>query len=168
MERNYMEMYFAENLKNRPEDFMFTDKGLAEFEENMKRMRAKRAAANPIKPEPAQQELNRLRGQLFNLQQYAEGIEQKVNDQAGTVQLFELRITEALKTKKQYEESGNLMGARTVEYHIQKLESELADAREVFVKDQHYSVGAARSLRTWQTENGPRLKELQHEIKKLA
>ena len=97
MERSYMEMFFAENIKQRPQDFMFTDKNLPEFEENMKRMRAERAAANPIKPEPAQQELNRLRSQLFGLQQNAKSYEQRVNDVAGNVHEFERRLTVMLR-----------------------------------------------------------------------
>jgi len=164
-EHNYAGMAFKANLDKNP-DLMTFDS--VAFEKQQTARRVAEQKTNPIKPEPAQQELNRLRGQLFNLTQSAEGIEQRVNDEAGTVQTFELRITAALKTKRQHEESGNLMGARTYEHQIQGLESELADARERFLKNQHYSVGAARALRTWQTDNGPRLKELQQEIKKLA
>jgi hypothetical protein len=111
--------------------------------------------------------LNKLRGELFNLQQNAKGTEQRVNNEAGNIKLLEKRVTEAIKNKKQYEDDGNLLGARTLERHIQELETELNDTRERLVKEQRYNAGAARELRTWQTENGPRLKELQQQVASL-
>jgi hypothetical protein len=160
---NYFSLFVRENLKNRPQDFTITDAQLATIE---KQQAARRAVDNKInaKPEAARSEYNRLNGQLFNLTQHAKATESRVNNVAGTVKLLEVRTAEALKIKKQHEDAGNLMGARTYERQIQGLEDELVDEREKLIKEQGYNQGAARALRTWQTENGPRLLELKKQV----
>jgi NAD-dependent SIR2 family protein deacetylase len=160
-EHSYLGLNLKVNLERNP-DLMAFD--LEKFEQTLKEKRAAAVKLNPPKPEPALQEYNRLNSQLFALTQNAHGLEVRVNNDTGNVREFESRITKTLKTKKQHEEFGNLLGARSYEYQIQLLENELADAREQLVKDQHQNSGAARELRTWQTENGPRLKELQKEL----
>lgn len=155
---NYAGMAFKANLEKNP-DLMTFD--VTKHEATIKKRREAEAKANPPKVTPVQVDLNKLRGELFNLQQAAMGTEQRVNNEAGNVKLLEKRTTEAIKTKKRYEDAGNLLGARTLEHEIQGLENELADARERLVKNQHYNTATARELRTWQTENGARLKELE-------
>ena len=161
MEFNYAGMAFKANLDKNPDLMAFDG---ATFEKLQAARRVAEAKANPIKPVPAQQELNRLRGQLFALQQNTKAYESRVNNFAGTVKQLEFRITEALKAKKQYEDAGNLMGARSYEHAIQRMETELTDARELFIKEQGYNQLAIRTLRTWQTENTARLLELRKEV----
>jgi predicted nucleic acid-binding Zn-ribbon protein len=157
-QENYAAMAFRANLERDPDLMTFN---VEQIEQKQNEVRAARAAANPPKLEPAREEYNRLNSQLFALKQNAHAMEVRVNNGAGNVREFENRITKALKLKKQHEDAGNLIGARSYEHQIQGFETELADAREQLVKDQRWNSGAARQLRTWQTENGPRLKELQ-------
>lgn len=148
--------------KNTDPDLMKVD--FTAIEKQQVERRAADAKANPTKPEPARQEFNKLNNHLFNLKQNAKAYEQRVNNEAGTVRLLEDRLNTAIKEKKQLEDAGNLMGARTIENQIQGLENELADTRQRLVKEQRWNAGAARELRTWQQENGARLKELQQTI----
>lgn len=156
-------LFVKHNLETRPQDFRaVTDADITAIEQ---KQAARRAVEDQNKPhEPLQVELNRLRGQLFSLQMNAKGTEQTVNNTSGNVRLFETRLTEALKTKKKHEDAGNLLGARTYEHQVQELENELLDARDRLVKEQRWNSGAARELRTWQTDNGPRLLELKKEL----
>jgi predicted nucleic acid-binding Zn-ribbon protein len=158
---NYAGMAFRANLEKNP-DLMTFD--VEKHEATQKKRREAEAKANPPKVTPLQVELNKLRGELFNLQQNAKGTEQRVNNEAGNIKLLEQRINTAIKEKKGYIADGNLRGERTVEKQIESLEGELADTRERLVKEQHYNTAAVRELRTWQTENGPRLKELQQQV----
>jgi chromosome segregation ATPase len=141
---NYAGMAFRANLEKNP-DLMTFD--VEKHEATQKKRREAEAKANPSKVTPLQVELNKLRGELFNLQQNAKGTEQRVNNEAGNIKLLEKRVTEAIKSKKQYEDDGNLLGARTLERQIQELETELNDTRERLVKEQRYNAGAARELR---------------------
>ena len=160
---NYAALAFRANLEKNPEAFRpITDGDIAKIEQQQAARRAVEEKAKPT--EPLRVELNRLRNQLFTLQQNAHATEVRVNNEAGTVRLLEQRITEAIKSKKQCEEAGNLLGGRSYEHQIQSLEEELADTRERLLKNQRYNAGAARELRTWQSENGPRLLELKKEV----
>jgi hypothetical protein len=160
-------LFVSHNLKTRPQDFIINDEVVAQVERTATARRTARDAANPIKPEPARQELNRLRGQLFSLEQNAHATEVRVNHEIGNVRLYEENLGVVLKTKKQHEDAGNLLGARTYERQAQALENELNDARERLVKNRRYNTGAARELRTWQQEQGPRLLELKKEVASL-
>jgi uncharacterized membrane-anchored protein YjiN (DUF445 family) len=167
-EHSSFPLFVTHNLKTRPQDFIIPDDIGQRCSEVAKKARAADVAANPPTPEQAKvqlkSELNMLRKQLFELQQTAKSTEQKVNNEAGNVHLLEGRITTTIKEQKEYETSGNLIASRSYEHQIQQLENELADTRERLVKNQSYNAGAARQLRTWQTEKGPRLKELQKEV----
>ena len=163
-EGSYLGLAFRANLEKNP-DLMKFD--VEQFEEDQQKHRAAMNAANPPKIEPVRVEFNRLRGQLFDHQQHAKAMEIRVNNEAGNVHEFERRITAVLKLKKEHEDAGNLLGARSYEHQAQQLENELADARDRLVKDQRYNAAAARGLREWQQEHGPRLKELQKEVAKL-
>jgi hypothetical protein len=160
-EENYIALAFKANLEKNPDLMKFDS---VTFEKQQAARRVAEAKLNPIKPEPAQQELNRLRSQLFGLQQNAKAYEIRVNNLSGSVHEFERRLTVHLKTKKEYELSGNLLAARSCEHQIQGLETELIDARENLVKEQRWNGMAARALRTWQTENTPRLLELRKQV----
>jgi hypothetical protein len=152
------------NLVNRNADPSIMTIDIAGNERKQAERRAVMEKANPSKPEPARVELNKLRSQLFNLQQQVKNLEIKVNNEAGNVQHLEGRLAEVLKTKKQQEASGNLLAARNYEHSAHLLENELSDTRERLVKEQRCNASAARELRTWQTEHGARLKELQKEV----
>jgi hypothetical protein len=160
-EHNYAGLMFRANLEKNP-DLMAFD-GTA-FEKQQAARRVAEQKANPIKPEPAQQELNKLRGQLFALQQNAKAYEQRVNNLAGNVRLLESQLTTALKSKKEYENADNLLAARNHEHQIQRLENELVDEQEKLVTHRRYNQGAIRELRTWQTENTHRLLELKKQV----
>jgi hypothetical protein len=157
-------LLFKTNLQQHPEVFTIPDDIAVIIEKQQAVRRAAEEKVNPPKPEPARVELNRLRSQLFALQQTAKATEQKVNNEAGNVSGLEQRINEAIKTKNGYETAGNLLATRNTEHGIQLLEDELSDARDRLTKDQRWNAGAVRELRTWQTENGPRLKELEKEV----
>lgn len=161
---SYLNLFIRDNLEKHPEVFTITDATVAHVEAHGKKVRAERDAANPPKPVPAQVELNRLRSELFNLEQNAKGMESRVNNTAGKVKLLEKRITETLKLKKQHEESGNLLGARSYEHQAQQLENELADTSELLAKERRQNGITARALREWQTNNTSRLVELRKEV----
>lgn len=163
-EGSYLGLYIRDNLEQRPQDFILN---VADFEAASKKRREDELKANPPKPEPVRVEFNRLRGELFRLKQNAHSMETRVNNTAGNIKQHEQSINSACKEKKQYEDSGNLRAARAVEHTIQQLENELAEYRERFVKEQRANTGDARALRDWQTENGPRLKELEKEVASL-
>src|ERR1700723_1193571 len=149
---NYFSLFVRENLKNRPQDFTVTDAQLATIE---RQQAARRAVRDKDKPKEAVQvEYNRLRGQLFTLQQNAKAFEILFNNLAGTVKVLESRITTLLKSKKEHDDANNLLGARSYEHQIQGLETELMDARERLLKEQRWNSSAAREMRTWQTDNG--------------
>jgi hypothetical protein len=160
-EHNYLGLLFKANLEQNPK---LMDLDITTFQQELAVRRVAAQKLNPIKPEPAQQELNRLRGQLFALQQNAKAYEVLVNNTSGNVREFERRITTLLKIKKEHDDANNLMGARSYEHQIQGLETELIDARENLVKEQRWNGMAARALRTWQTENTPRLLELRKQV----
>jgi len=159
---NYAALAFRANLERDPNAFTITDEGITKIEQGQAARRAVEEAAKP--KVSIEVELNKLRIQLFNLTQNAKSMEQRVNDEAGTVELLEKRITEAIKAKRHCEDAGNLVGARSYEREAQRLEEELVDARERLVKNQRYNVGTGRELRTWTTEHGPRLKYLEKEV----
>jgi chromosome segregation ATPase len=162
-EHNYAGLAFRATLEKNPDVFTpITDGFINLLEQQQAARRAKDNKAKP--PEPVQAEYKRLRSQLFTLQQNVQSTEQKVTNEAGTAQLLEERIDAALKSKKGCEDAGNLRGARSYEHQIQGFETELADVRERHTTNQRYSTTAARELRTWQTENGGRLKQLQKQI----
>lgn len=157
-QENYMGMAFRVNLEKNPDLMRFDEK---EFAATLKKQRESAAKLNPPKAVPVAVELSRLRSELFDLQQQVNSTKQKITDGEGNIKLLEGHITAAIKESKKYTAAGNLLAARGVEHKIQKFESELNDARDRLVKEQHYSTASARVLRTWQTENGARLKELE-------
>jgi hypothetical protein len=166
-EHNYFGMASKAERDANPNAYIVTDETVASVEAHIKKFRAAQDKANPPKPvqgDPVKSELNSLRSQLFNLKQNAKYAETIVNNEAGNVREFERRITEFIKTKKQHEDAGNVLGARSVEHGIQTLENELADARDRLVKEQRYNATVARQLRMWQAENGQRLTELQKAV----
>jgi hypothetical protein len=161
-EENYMGLAFKANLEQNPDLMKFDS---VAFEKQQAAHRVAEAKLNPPKPEPSvQQELNRLRGQLFSLEQNAKAYEQLVNNASGNVREFERRLTVMLKSKKEYEDAGNLLAARSYEHQIRGLETELADARDSLGKNRLYNKGAIRELRTWQQEHTARLLELRKEV----
>lgn len=164
---SYLNLFIRDNLEKHPEVFTITDETVAHVEAHGKKFRAERDAADPPKPEPIRVELNRLRGQLFDLKQHAKNTEIRVNNTSGNIKLFEQRITEMLKEKNNQDEAGNLRGVRSAEHGIQLLENELADARDRLAKELRDNSHAARALREWKTNNDARLKELQKEVAKL-
>jgi hypothetical protein len=133
---------------------------LAKVEKSASDLRKQREKDNPAKPDSPEAELRRLRKEQFELTQNAHGWESRVNNAAGTVKLLEERLATTLKTKKEHEESGNLVGARTCENAAHRLEDELLDARELFVRVTRDNKIVVRALRVWKSENSARLQEL--------
>jgi hypothetical protein len=149
-------------LKNTPPEVRTFDE--AAFNKKNKENRAARDKANPPEPKPARVELNRLRSELFNLQQNATDCGIRVEQQTGNADLLETQITEALKTKKQHEETGNLLGARNYEFQILRLENELATVNKLLRVRREQNSAAVRELLNWKKEFSPLLAELTKEV----
>lgn len=136
----------------------------AAHDKHATKIRAERDKANPPKPEPAQQELNKLRHQLFSLQEEMKNTEIYANDKACDVELLEQRLAEALKKKKAYAEAGNLLAERSGEHTVRLLESELVDAKRELTFAKKRSVNATRALRAF--DGHGRIAELKAQIEK--
>jgi hypothetical protein len=128
MKQNYMEMFFADNLKKNPQDFMFTDKNLPEFEETMQKRRAADAAANPTKPVSHYEEYKQLRGRLHQLEQYAANTAIYFTGIAGSITLIEKNIKNAEQEKQYAFRAGNNVAERNWENALPRMKDELADA----------------------------------------
>jgi predicted nucleic acid-binding Zn-ribbon protein len=134
------------------------------IENQMRERRAAHEKANPPNVVPIREELKELQKQFFALTQNAQSLEQKITNLTDNIHHLEVRLTEVLAIKKHYEENCNLIAARGYEQQACRLEDELADLREQLVKEQRYSAAAGRELRAFNTDHGPRLKELQKEV----
>lgn len=157
-QRNFM------NLVLRDVDPALMTIDITANEKKQAEWRAEREKANPPKKLTLREELKTLQKQFFTLQQYVKGTEQTVINRVDNIRGLELRLTEVLSTKKHYEENCNLLAARGYERQACVLEDELSNARKQLLKEQRYSEGAARDLRTFNTAHGSRLKELQKEV----
>ena len=111
--------------------------------------REAREKANPPKPEPMRVEYNRLRQQLYGLQQQAKNAEVYRNNKADVVKGLEYRINDLLRHKKQAIVEGHLGQERVCEHQLQRLETELVDAKEEFNKAEHWNAQAARALKAF-------------------
>lgn len=119
-----------------------------------KEQREKRDATNPafagVHPDKTpSQELQRLRRELFGLDQGAKNTEVFTNNVAGNVKLLESNLAHALKQKTIAVTSGNDRSARNFEHTITRLESELLDAEKEFHRARKVSAEAARLLQEW-------------------
>jgi hypothetical protein len=137
---------------------------LAEHDATAKKMRAARDAANPAfagkHPDGGpQEELRRLRHDLFNLTERAKSTEVYCNNQAGNVRLLEQQITDAIKQKKTYAANGNALAERNCEHTIARIEGEKAEAEKEFNRARKVSADAAFALKEW--PHRLRLEELQ-------
>ena len=150
-EHNYMNLFFKENLKNRPQDFIINEdelnKTIAKTVAASQALHAKNDASKP-KPD-LRKEYNQLRKQLFDLQQYAKGAETYANNKAGEVKHRESLINDLLKQKKEAIASGNLGQERFLEHQIVLIETELIDAKIEFNRAKHQSSNAARGLKAF-------------------
>lgn len=158
-------LFVKENLKNRPEDFTITDDNIRELEAKAKKMREERDRLNPKfagqGPDPTPRaEYNRLRQQLYNLQQAARSAETLCNNKADAVRGLEQRINDLFKLKKQAIADDHLGDERKWEHQIQILEIELTKAQEEFFKAKRYNTQAARDLRVFEFDNKQRIAEL--------
>ena len=160
-EHNYAGMAFKANLEKNP-DLMTVD--VAKIDQSQKTRRDWEAKNNPPKPEPVKVEYNKLRKQLFDLQQCAKGSEVRVNDAVATVRHFEVIITNLLTQKKAATTDGRLGDERGCEHLLVAAESDLQNARENLAKWQKENSATARELRTWQADNGARLTALEKQI----
>lgn len=162
MEANYFGAARRALLEKDPHIF---DVDLAKHEETAKKMRAERdAAAPPPGKADLHREYNQLRQRLFDLKQNVKTFEQRTTDAAGRVQLLEQEIDKLLKAKKAAAEADNLKGERTCERAIQRKETELADAKEEFEKNKHWSAQATRALKTF--DGAARIAELKQLLEK--
>lgn len=110
---------------------------------------AMREKLNPPEPEGARPEYNRLRQQLYDLQEQAKGAEVYCNNKADAVRGLETRINDLLKEKKQAVSENHLGQERKCEHQLTQLEKELVDAKEDFNKAKHWSGQAARALKAF-------------------
>jgi hypothetical protein len=152
------------NLINKVADPKILTVDMGVLSKETAKRRAAADKANPPEPKPARVELNRLRSELFNLQQTATDCGTRVAQQAGNVELLETQITEALKTKKQHEEAGNLLGARNYEHQVLRLENDLRTVNKLLRVRQEQNSAAVRELLNWKKEFSPLLAELTKEV----
>ena len=129
-----------------------------------KEQREKRDAANPafagVHPDKTPlMELQRLRRELFGLDQGAKNTEIYTNNIAGTVKQLEERIAHTITQKKTAVASGNERSARNYEHAITQAERELAETGKEFQRARGVSAEAARLLKEW--PHRERIKELE-------
>jgi|SRR5579859_1195280 len=134
--------FFAPDPKLMVVDFADLDKKAA-------KMRAERDAANPPKPEPIRVEYNRLRKELYDLQQHAKNCEVRVNNEAANVKHWERNIEDLLKRKKKAVADNMLGEERSCERQIEMAETELLDARERLAREQRINSAAVRELKAF-------------------
>jgi hypothetical protein len=157
-EHNLAGLLFKTNLEKHPEVFTITEESLRQIEQNQAARRAQQEKDRVPSKLDLRKEYNQLRQRLFDLQQNAKTFEIRTNESAGKIRLLEQRINDALKEKNIAAGAGNLRGERTYEQAIQRLESELLDAQEEFMKNKRWSIQAARALREF--EGHARIEEL--------
>ena len=133
---------------------------LEQSDRRYKELVKEREKANPPNPEPVRVEYNRLRQQLYSLQQAAKGAEVFCNNKADAVRGLEERINVLLNKKKQATEAGHLGDERMYEHQLQLLETELIDAKEEFTKAKRWSVQAARVEKEFKFNQQARIEEL--------
>jgi len=160
-EKNYAGLAFKIALEKHPETFIVTDADITSIEQGQA---ARRKAMDIInsKPEPARIEYNRLRKQLYDLQQEAKNTEIYANTAAGAVRLLETRINDLLKRKKSATEANLLGEERTCEHQIQQLETELLDVKTEFNRAVLQSARAGRALKAF--DGHQRIRELKKEL----
>jgi hypothetical protein len=152
------------NLINKVADPKILTVDMGAISKETAKRRAAMDKANPPAPKPARVELNRLRSELFNLQQTATDCGIRVEQQAGNVKLLETQITEALKTKKEHEVAGNLLGARNYEHQVLRLENDLRTVNNLLRVRREQNSAAVRELLNWKKEFSPLLAELTKEV----
>jgi hypothetical protein len=162
MEFNSFPLFYKENLRTRPQDFIVNDATVAQVEQTAKKMRAERDAANPPQPEPARIEYNRLRQRLYDLQQRAKDAEVFCNNKADSVKGFEERINVVLLKKRQAIADGHLGQERACEHQLKQLETELVDAQKEFTQAKHWNAQAVRALKAF--DSHARIAELKKQI----
>lgn len=136
-------------------DFARIDKAQIERRATMEKL-------NPPVPDSAQVELNKLRNQLFNLQQRVKDTETYANNIAGTVDLLEQRLVKVLREKKEANEAGNLLRERHCEQTAKQLESEVADAKKEHARAKRESANATRALKAF--DGHARIAELKAQL----
>lgn len=149
MNDSYLGLVFKHNLATRPQDFVITDESVKQIEQNQATRRAQEDKERVPSQADFRKEYNQLRQRLFDLNQNAKCFEIRTNEAAGKIRNLEHRITEALKQKKAAADAGNLLGERNSEHAIQRLETELLDARQEFANNKRWSVQAARVLKAF-------------------
>lgn len=165
MQRNYMEMFCADQLKKNSQDFMFTDKNLPEFEENLKKRRVADAALNPIKPVSHYEEYKQLRGRLHQLEQQAEHTAIYFTNIAGSITLIEKNIKNAEQEKQYAFRAGNSSLERNWENALPRMKDELADASKELKRAKAQKERAATALAAF--DQHARIAELQTYVDSL-
>jgi len=163
-EYSALNLIFKTERDKHPDWFTITDESIRQVEQRQKELRAVRhkAHVDSHPPVPLRPEYNRLRKELFDLQQHAKHTEIYSNEQAGRVEVIESRITDLLKQKKAAVGAGHLGQERFCEHNIQLLETELIDVRVEFNRARNQSTFAARGLKAF--DGYARIAELQKEL----
>jgi hypothetical protein len=168
MGHNYAGLAFKDQLEKHPEVFDLT--GLDAKINATTKAAHERHAANDLARETKlgvntpKAIYNKLRKELFDLQEQARGAETRVNNEAATVRMFQSQIEDLLKRKKKAVVDGALGEERRIERGLLAQENELLDSRERLLKLQRDNHRAVQALKDWKTANGAQLAELQKEI----
>ncbi len=161
MEFNYFGLAAAQLIKDRPQDFIVTDKDVERITQNAVKRCAEMDRLNPRREIP-RKEYNQLRETLYNLQQNAKNTEIFYNTCADKVRAFEQRINDLLTRKKAAILANELGNERSLENQVQLIETELIDAKEEFAWSARRSTEAARALKAF--DQHERIAELQKEL----
>jgi hypothetical protein len=166
MSTNYMNLFFKENLKNRPQDFIINDEVVAEVEETAKKMRAKRAAANPPTPANPYEEFRQLRGRLYQLEQNAKNSAIYCENIAGNVAFIEKNIKNAEGNQQHAFKSGNERAERNLKDAISRMKDELVEAQKELKRAKGHKEHCAKAFAAF--DQHERIAELQAHFDSLV
>ena len=107
---------------------------------------------------------NRLRKELYDLQEYTKATETKVNNEADNVREFQNRVEVLCEAKKAAIAAGQLGKERNIEHRIEMVEDELLDSREKLTRIQKDNHRAVRALKDWKKTNGAEFERIAKEI----
>ncbi len=157
-QHNYLGLSVKAQMDKDPSVLTVTDGDITRIEQQQAKRRAQQDKENSPTKADLRKEYNQLRQKLFDLKNDAKCYETRTNDAQGQIELIEQRINNALKLKKAAVAQGNLRGERTYEQAIERLEPELAGAKEEFNKNKHWSAQAAHALKAF--DGHARIEEL--------
>jgi hypothetical protein len=164
-EHNYAGLAFKDQLEQHPEVFDLT--GLTEKINATTKAAHERHAANDLARDTKRgintprAIYNKLRKELFDLQEQARGAGTRLNNAAADEREFQSRVEALLIRKKKAVVDGALGEERCIERGLLAQENELLDSRERLLALQRDNQRAVRALKDWEAAHGAQLADLQ-------